>query len=108
MDDGTFWNSNAMNYDIEYEVNGKRRTETYTDMKDVGMAFAWCLHENPGCKLIRARSFGKINREPVWVDYAPPPVQRHPVKEPRAARALNKKEKGCEFKFYDQVKSQKL
>lgn len=95
-----------MQFEVEYKIDGEIHSVKYTEMKDAGMAFAWCQHENPGANMIRATAYGRSQGEGRIV-HLPPPVQRDPVKEPRPARALNKKEKGCEFIFYDQVKSEK-
>lgn len=93
---------------VEYELDGKRGFRKYLDCKDVGMAFAWCQEEFPGCKVLHAVAYGRlagqINGE---THYEPPPAQRDPVKEPRKFRAPKRNERDGIMPFYYEALSQK-
>lgn len=92
-------------YDVEYIEDGVGRVEKIQSTNP-GSAFAECLKSHPGCKLIKATVEGYLGKSHGYTEHFPPPVQREPIKIPRTARALRKKERGCEFPFYDEVQKQ--
>jgi hypothetical protein len=92
-----------LHYNVIYELNGKTETEQVY-APNPGTAMAITLKKFQDSKIIKAFvegvSFGKGYQE--WLA---PPVQRTPQPEPRPARALKPNERGCEFSFYDEVRS---
>lgn len=89
-------------YKVIYEIDGVQHTFE-ARAGNAGTAFAQCLKAYPEAKLIKATVEGHYGAGHGHMDHLPPPVQRAPMKEPRPARALRKKERGCEFGFYDEV-----
>lgn len=88
-------------YQVSFELYGLLQREDF-EAGNAGTAFALCLKAHPEAKLVKAIVEGISGAG--WMEHLPPPVQRPPTKRTHAARALNKREKGCEFPFYDQVK----
>lgn len=96
-------NDMSYKYQVHFTLNDLPETEDF-EATNAGSAFAACLKAHPEAKLVKAivegRAFAGGHG---WTSHQPPPVQRPPVQSPRPARALRKKERGCEFGFYDEV-----
>lgn len=90
-----------MNYNVDYELEGRSKTQVGVWASDPGKAMAICLKEHPGAKIIKAWKEALSGNG--FQEWFPPPVHREPVKEPRPARALKPNERGCEMPFYDEV-----
>lgn len=92
-----------LHYRVDYELEGETYTQKNIWCSNPGAAFAACQKAHPDAKMIKAwvegaKGFG-------YQEWDTPPVQRQPVKDPRPPRALKPEEKGCEFPFYDEVKT---
>ena len=94
-----------LNYNVDYELNGKKLTQSKIEASSPGLAIARCQKSNPGAKIIKAWFEGYSPQYGSgYQEWPAPPVQRDPIKEPHAARALKPSERGCEMPFYDEVK----
>lgn len=91
-------------YQVHYQTPEGAKLHDDCEAGNAGTAFALCLKAHPDCTLVKAIVEGRYGSATGHTEYYPPPVQRAPQRNLRAARALNKREKGCEFAFYDEVK----
>lgn len=97
-----------MQYDVEYELDGKKAFAKYLYCKDPGQAFAWCQQQFPGCKVVSAVAYGTVNGVVTGqTHYDAPPVQRDPVKEPRKFRVPTRNERDGIMPFYDEALSER-
>jgi hypothetical protein len=99
-----------LHYNVDYELNGETLTEKNIWSSCPGSAMAHVLKKNPEAKIIKAWKEGNPFTQSAqrgYQEWAAPPVQRVPKPEPKPARALKPKERGCEFPFYDEVVGQK-
>ena len=89
-------------YTVKY-VDDQNQTKTHRiEAVDPGQAFAKCQQYHPGAAMLSALRSGRAGGE-ASTTYAPPPVQRDPVKEPRPCRPPKRDELDGTMPFYNQV-----
>lgn len=94
-------------YIVTYRDPQNKEIEEKIEGCSAGNAFAKCLKLHPDATLVKAfrEGYADNKRAYGYTEWTPPPVQRAPVKEPRATRPPKPNEKVCEFSFYDEAKS---
>jgi hypothetical protein len=90
-----------LHYNIDYEIDGKKYTQTKIWSSSPGTAFAEVQNRYPECKLIKAWKEGMHDRG--YQEWFPPKVQRPLEPAPRPVSVPKRAKVGCEFPFYDEV-----
>lgn len=103
---GKMKETEKMKYEVDYELDGKTKRDTFWGCKDAGMAFAKCQKANPGATMLHCTAISGTGNLIGKMEHVPPPVQRDPLKDVSRPPVKGRRKDGI-MPFYDEVLSRK-